>query len=177
MVDYNRAWPQGINYYPNSQTEIHTALDDVAFLSAYHYYHSMLDYFLSRAAQNFGIERVLLIDIHGFKNQPPYAPAGGYDMILGTANKKNIPHGDVDDRLARCMTSLGYSVFLPEVAAVDAKEDCFVANYITQHHSTRHRINAIQIEIASRFRLPENREIRKKLSGDIAEFVRVNSVI
>src|SRR5262245_39176146 len=28
FVDYNRSWPEGINYYPLSKNEAHTALDD-----------------------------------------------------------------------------------------------------------------------------------------------------
>src|SRR4051812_38369752 len=32
LVDYNRAWPEGINYYPLTQKEVHSALDDERLL-------------------------------------------------------------------------------------------------------------------------------------------------
>ena len=49
FIDYNRAWPDGINYYPLTQKEAHTALDDVRLVSAYRAYHASIDRILKRS--------------------------------------------------------------------------------------------------------------------------------
>lgn len=172
LVDYNRAWPEGINYYPLTQKEIHTALDDVSLLQAYASYHAWIDRILKASIERFGREKTLLVDLHGFSKQPPYAPEGGYDLILGTGNRVSIPHGDIDRRFACHMADRGYKVFLPKNIGIGPVEDYYSADFTTRHHSEKHGVNVIQIEIASRFRAHGARELGQKLSRDFSEFIR-----
>ncbi len=174
LVDYNRAWPEGINYYPLTQKEVHTALDDVRLVQEYQHYHASIDRILDKSIKKFGRGKTLLIDLHGFSKQPPYAPEGGYDLILGTGNRISIPYGNIDEILAEHMISRGYKVFLPRDTSVGPVEDYYSADFTTRHHSEKHNINAIQIEIASRFRKQGARELGQKLSRDFAEFIREN---
>ncbi len=171
LVDYNRAWPKGINYYPLTQKEVHTALDDARLVLAYLHYHMTIDRLIKRSLRQFG-NKTLLIDLHGFKNSPPYSPEGGYDLILGTGNRITVPHGDVDKRLAEFMTERGYQVFLPTDITNGPQEDWYSADFITRRHSEKHRINAIQVEIASRFRESGAYALGARLSSDFAEFIR-----
>lgn len=171
LIDYNRAWPEGINYYPLTQKETHTALDDARLVKPYHHYHRTIDRLVSASIQKFGGNRVLLLDLHGFKNQPAYAPEGGFDLILGTGNRTSIHHGEVDVALAQFMTNRGYRVFLPQDTAVGPVEDSYSADYTTRHHSEKHAVNAIQIEIAARFREQNAYAMGRKLSNDLAEFI------
>ena len=170
FVDYNRAWPVGINYYPLTQKEVHTALVDERLVPTYEYYHASIDRILTSSIETFRKEHVLMIDLHGFSKQPPYAPEGGFDLIFGTGNRISIPHGDIDRRFATFMTNLGYKVFLPQDTTVGAIEDYYSADFTTRHHSEKHNVNVIQIEIASRFRMQGAQDIGKKLSADFAMF-------
>lgn len=169
FVDYNRSWPQAINYYPLSQKEAHTALDDESLAGAYYSYHNTIDRLIRRSIDTFGKENTLLLDLHGFKKQPP---AAQFDLILGTGNRTSIPHGDVDRRFAEFMRSRSYRVFLPEAIPVGPEEDYYSAEFTTRHHTEKHGINVIQIEIAAWFRTRENAPLGIKLAADIAEFLR-----
>ncbi len=171
FIDYNRAWPEGINYYPLTQKEVHTALDDNRLSSAYAAYHASIDRMIANSISCFGKQRSLLIDLHGFKKQPPYAPPQGFDLILGTGNRASIPHGDVDRRFAQFMRERGYVVFLPEMSGVGEEEDYYSADFTTRHHSEKHGINVIQVEIAFRFRERGAQSLGKTLSVDIATFL------
>lgn len=174
FVDYNRAWPEGINYYPKTQKDVHTALDDSRLIDAYYYYHQTIDEMVDKAKKNFSRDKILLIDMHGFSRQPQYAPQGGFDLILGTGNRVTIPHGDVDVRLADFMSAKNYEVFLPKHSCIGPEEDSYSADYTTRHHSEKHNINVIQVEIASRFRAKDAGSIGLKLSVDFAEFLTNN---
>jgi len=171
LVDYNRAWPEGINYYPLTQKEVHTALDDERLVEPYQQYHHTIDRLVRKSINLFGKEKTLLIDLHGFAKQPPYAPEGGFDLIFGTGNRVTIPYGDVDVRLAQHMIGRGYRVFLPKPESLGEIEDYYSADFTTRHHSEKHNINVIQIEIASRFRSLGSRDIGQKLSRDFADFI------
>lgn len=174
FVDYNRAWPEGINYYPLAQKEVHTAFDDARLVSAYRYYHSSLEQFLESSVKVFTKQEVLLIDLHGFAKQPPYAPKNGFDLILGTGNRITVPNGYVDQNFEGFMRKKGYKVFLPTTLNVGPVEDYYSADFITRHYSEKFNINVLQIEIASRFRKKEGKELGQKLSADIAEFLKLH---
>jgi N-formylglutamate amidohydrolase len=171
FVDYNRSWPDPINYYPKTQKEVHTALDDVRLSRFYRYYHESISGMLGKSIDQFGKENVLLIDLHGFAKQPPYAPSQGYDLILGTGNRITIPHGDVDVQFAQYMCEIGYTVFLPQELSIGSEEDYYSADFTTRYHSETLNINVLQIEIASRFRKMESFEVGRKLAIDIAGFL------
>jgi N-formylglutamate amidohydrolase len=177
FVDYNRSWPEPINYYPKTQKEVHTALDDERLSHLYIYYHDSISRILKGSINQFGKENVLLIDLHGFSKQPPYSPSVGFDLIIGTGNRATVPHGDIDIRFAQYMSKLGYSVFLPKELSLGLEEDYYSADFTTRHHSESLNINVLQIEIASKFRKKEGECIGKKLSADIAEFLRLNYTI
>lgn len=171
FVDYNRSWPNPINYYPKTQKEVHTALDDERLSAFYRYYHDSISRMLRKSIDRFGRESVLLIDLHGFAKQPPYAPAEGYDLILGTGNRITVPCGNIDVQFAQYMCALGYTVFLPKELSLGSEEDYYSADFTTRHHSEKLNINVLQIEIASRFRKKESLEIGRKLAIDIAGFL------
>ena len=175
LVDYARAWPVGINYYPLKQKEVHTALDDERLLPTYRRYHSELCRLIESNIATFGKEHCLLIDLHGFSKQPPYAPVGGFDLILGTGNRVSIPHGKTDIDFGNFMSGLGYKVFVPQSLTVGEEEDYYSADFTTRHYSDKYKINAIQIETSSRFRVEAVSGVAEKLSADIAEFLKVNS--
>ena len=177
LIDYNRAWPKGINYYPRTQKEVHTALDDAKLLNAYEYYHSSIDRILKESTTRFGREHVLLLDVHGFEKQPSYAPASGLDLILGTGNRASVPHGNIDEKLAHYMTERGYNVFLPEDMSIGPEEDWYSADFTTRHHSEKRGINVIQIEIASRFRIRGENQAGQKLSIALANFIKSNCLV
>ena len=67
----------------------------------------------------------------------------------------------------------GYSVFIPTVNPVDGKtDDCFAGDFTTRHHSRTSEVNAIQIEVANRFREGEDAKILgPKLVKDLSDFV------
>lgn len=171
FVDYNRAYPIPINYYPLTQKEVHTALDDERLLLIYDYYHSSLGSLIESAMKDFG-KAILLIDLHGFSKQPSYAPQGGFDLILGTGNRITVPHCDIDKKFSEFMINLGYKIFLPQSVTIGPVEDYYSADFITRHYSEKFNINVLQIEIASRFRNREGKELGRKLSSDIGSFLR-----
>ena len=70
------------------------------------------------------------------------------------------------------MIDLGYTVFLPQDTSMGSVEDYYSADYTTRHHSEKHNVNVIQIEIASRFRKKDARELGQKLSLDLAGFLK-----
>lgn len=173
MVDYNRAWPEGINYYPNSKERPETALDNPQYAFAYQYYHDWIAALLEESIHHYGQKRCLLIDLHGFSKQPPYAPEQGYDLILGTGNRQTILHENIDQQLGEFMRVRGYQVFVPrEESVVAGQEDRYNAGFTTHHYSERYRINAVQIETEMRFRrLEKGSEVGPKLSQDLALFL------
>ncbi len=173
FVDYNRAWPNPINYYPLTQKEVHTALDDNRLVMAYEYYHNSLASLIGTSISNFDRDKVLLLDLHGFAKQPPYAPEGGFDLILGTGNRITIPYGDVDIKFAEFMTGLGYKVFLPKSCMLGPVEDYYSADFTTRHYSEKFNVNVLQIEVAYRFRRKEGFEIGQKLSLAFSDFLKL----
>ena len=120
FIDYNRSWPVGINYYPKTQKEVHTALDDTKLVKLYKHYHSEIDRLVRKSKQMHG-KNCLLLDLHGFSKQPPYSPNEGFDLIFGTGNRLTIHYGDIDIRLASFMKTCGYEVFYPKKQALDRK--------------------------------------------------------
>ena len=148
-----------------------TAFDDPGLARVYWYYHEQIDYLLSRSVCAHGKEKILFIDMHGFGKQPVFAPEGGYDLILGTANRTTIAHREVDREFAQFMIVRGYRVFLPTETPVSATGDPYSAGHITRLYGKKHAVNAMQIEISSDFRQREATSRGKKLSADMADFL------
>lgn len=174
FVDYNRSWPSAINYYPLTQPDAQTALNDARLSGAYNIYHESVRSLLAEGVDNFGNDGCLLIDMHGFSHQPVYAPKpDGYDLILGTGNRQTIYYGEVDLAIGSFFQSRGYSVFIPQEETLGGQiEDVYSADFTTRHHSETMNINAIQVEIASRFRDSQSGKILgPKLSADLAQFL------
>lgn len=164
-VDYNRAWPDGVNYDdPKDNGRASTALDDPQLYPIYETYHSLIASCIRDAIESWGARRCLLIDCHGFSKQP----AGKrFDVILGTGHRATVS-SDIDQRLASHLSERGYSVFLPVEDA--SQRDFYSADYTTWHYSQRFGIDAIQVEIANWFRTAEGVEQGKKLATDFANF-------
>jgi len=167
FIDYNRSL-EGINYYPLSQTEVQTALEDSHRLQQfYDHYHQEITNLINRAIEIYGQNGCLLIDLHGFAKQPPH---GEYDLIFGTGNRITI-RSEVDRDMAKFLSSRDYKVFLPADESIGPSEDSYSADFTTRHYAEKFGIDAIQIEVAKKFRVREGEEIGQRLSADLAEFL------
>ena len=171
VVDLNRSWPEERSYYNNEPPQ--TALENLRYANVYKNYYSELFRLLNRGIESYDEENILMIDLHGFGSQPKYAPEGGYDLILGTGNRKTIFYDDIDLKMGRFFSELGYKVFVPaDKAGEDRLEDVYSAEHITRSFAELLKINVIQIEVAKKFRdKKEGRHIGPKLSRDILEFL------
>jgi len=167
-ADANRALRGEPNTDPDTRGQI--ALEDNRLITLYRHYRAQLCRLVERSIETFGREQVLFIDLHGFGRQPLKAPPGGYDLILGTAYRTTIPYGDVDLVLGTFAEERGYTVFIPNSSPSFLGGDPYSAGHTTRWFAQRYKINAIQVEIAHKFRLKENTELGKKLALDIAEF-------
>lgn len=167
-VDGNREMPTESNLDPDTRGQ--TALDDPLLASVYRTYHGEISRLIERSIAAYGVENLLFIDLHGFGLQPKIAPARGYDLILGTANRATIHHGEADRELARFMEGRGYSVFLPAEQPVTPRGDPFSAGHTTRWYAKRYGVNAIQIETFSIFRRRESQSRGEKLASDLSEF-------
>lgn len=173
-IDYNRSWPDPVNYYPETQPEVDVALDDDRLSWLYQTYHRSIDNLIGEAVDNFGHDGSLLVDLHGFSVQPPDAPKpNGYDLILGTGNRQSILFGDVDVAMGIFFRRRGYSLFVPESTSTGGEvEGIYSADFTTRHHSETMNVNTIQIEIASKFRDSQTGgTLGPKLANDFAEFL------
>lgn len=165
FIDYNRS-PEGINYYPFSQKEAETAFDDTRLRHIYNHYHQAVAKLLTKAIRTYGQERCLLVDFHGFTKQPLH---GEYDLILGTGNRTTV-NSSIDQALADFLSDRSYQVFLPVEETIGPKEDLYSADFTVRHYAEKFGIDAIQIEVAKKFRVLGKKEIGQKLSADMAEF-------
>lgn len=136
----------------------------------YQKYHQKITELLETAIDKHSRENCLLIDLHGFSSQPPYAPAEGYDLILGTNNRTTIKFGNIDQELAGFMEGLGYRIFLPREKPISQGADKYNGGFTTYHYSAHFGINTIQIEVARRFRIKEGADKGQKMALNLAEF-------
>lgn len=92
-------------------------------------FHNEISQRLARSAEKHGCE-TLLLDFHGFVNQPEYAPKpGGYDVIMGTANRCTVLYrrtkydrrANIDYALRDSFQTRGLSVFCPEEEPIQEK--------------------------------------------------------
>jgi N-formylglutamate amidohydrolase len=163
-VDYNRAVieVEGLDG---------CAYEDDRLASLYEAYHVALTRLIDRVRTEYGTSSVTLLDLHGFSFQPEYAPEGGYDLILGTKNRRTV-HGEIDRKLAALLIAKGYQVFLPEETPTNMDQaDVYDAGYITQLYGSL-GVSAIQIEIAVKYRKKSGIELGKKLAFDLADTLR-----
>lgn len=159
-----------------------TGFDDPNLAIVYDQYHDALERLIDRSVHEYGAENILLLDMHGFSKQPPFIHDGGgvdsyssFDLILGTASRTSINHGDIDRQFASFMAKKNYAVFLPEEKPILAGGDPYSAGHITRLYAKKYGINAMQIEISSAFRRVDIRKDARergiKLAKDIAEFL------
>lgn len=167
-VDGNREMSRMDNV--DSETLGQTALDDFRLTSVYDHYHGEIARLIRRSIDAFGVDEVLLIDMHGFGKQPDIAPEGGFDLILGTANRATVPHGDIDKQLAYHLHGKGHETFLPDLEPVRSQGDPYSAGHTTRYYAREYGINAIQIETCLKFRSRDGEEHGKRLAQDLAEF-------
>jgi N-formylglutamate amidohydrolase len=112
----------------------------------------------------------LLLDFHGFSSEPDHDE---YDIVLGTDNRSTV-FSEVDRQLFEFLESRGYRILLSSKKKIKEDENRYNGGFTICHHSHEFGINAIQIEIARHFRTKEGEKRGKKLSYDLAEFVREN---
>jgi N-formylglutamate amidohydrolase len=167
-IDGNREAPTGTNLDPDTLGQ--TAFDDPQLAATYWHYHGKLGRLVERSITAYGAEQVLFIDLHGFGKQPSFAPAGGYGLIFGTANRSTIHHGVVDREFAEFMEVRNHAVFLPGEVPIRPEGDPYSAGHTTRWYANRYGINAIQIETCPAYRRREGELQGKKLAADLAEF-------
>jgi N-formylglutamate amidohydrolase len=161
LIDYNRS-----SYDANGP-----ALNDQQLQHFYSNYHGIIEVFIERAMKVYGSNRCLLLDMHGFKKQP--FKGVNYDIILGTNHRKTIRFGiDVDKQLAFFLKRRGYSVYSPTEKKVRGEK--YTGAFTVTHYAEKYRINAIQIEIARKFRTKAGRDLGIKLSEDLTDFIDSN---
>lgn len=168
-VDANREMVMEPNLDPDTRGQ--TAFDDALLCSIYENYRHQLCRLVECSIEVYGSDGVLFLDLHGFCKQPAIAPLEGYDLILGTANRKTIHHGEVDRHFAEWMRTSGHNVFLPEEHPVVPQGDPFSAGHITRWYAEKYGINAMQIEIFSSFRGREDKEKGERLAYEVASFL------
>jgi N-formylglutamate amidohydrolase len=172
FIDANREAAGGPNF--DDETLGQTAYDAPELSSVYETYHGEIARLIGRSCRRFGSEKILFVDMHGFGVQPERLAPRTYDLILGTASRTTISHGSVDRSFAGYMRERGYTVFLPEEQPVCSEGDPYSAGHTTRFYSRRFGVNAIQIEIARRFRVREGEADGKRLAADMAEFFIAN---
>lgn len=131
-------------------------------------FHAAIDGLIEESVAAYG-HMPVLIDLHGFADQPRYASKPhGYDAILGTGNGTTIRRGDFDRKIANRLEQAGFCVFCPgtETAIPDGTPDCYNGGYLVRRAAkSNHGLDAaIQIEIAPylRKRMPEETSDNEK---------------
>lgn len=160
-IDYNR--------------ETGEAYEMPQFAASHAQYHGAIFVHVRQMQQWFDTKELLVLDVHGFSNQPVYAPRDGYDIVLGTGNRSTIVRDEPDRLLAAHLSTCGYEVFLPEAGIQNPRRgeiDCLNGGYTVRHVASNLGVNAIQIEIARRFRGHDSAAIGTKLSTDLAAFLK-----
>jgi len=170
-VDANRALQSSDNLDPD--TVGYTALTDKNLVQVYEHYHEESGRLISRAIAAHGVQNVLFVDLHGFARHPEFGPPEGYDLILGTANRTTIPYKNVDQAFAAFLEQCGYTVFLPSEKP-RPEGDPYSAGQTTRRYAKQYGVNAMQVEIARKFRGRDDRAKGEKLARDIAKFFAEN---
>lgn len=165
------------SFFPRELIDCNRSLDDVispattdnqGLQQIYSNYHNAIKNFIESALKVYEIDDCLLLDVHGFIVQP-FANEY-YDIILGTAHRKTIRSGsDIDNILASFLRHCGYKVYVPTENEVPNEKYC--GAFTIQHYNSECKINAIQIEIADKFRTEEGKKMGIKLSRDLAGFI------
>ncbi len=145
------------------------------FAASHAQYHGTIFAQVRQMQQWFDTKELLVLDVHGFSNQPSYAPRGGYDIVLGTGNRRAVVHGEPDRALAEHLRACGYEVFLPEITVQNPRPghiDYLNGGYTVRRIAREFGVSAIQIEIARRFRRRDAAAVGTKLSADLAAFLK-----
>ncbi len=166
ICDYNRAEPPGVCYDFYGSREPDAAYESPAVAVLWRAYHEAISRRLT-LARRAGL-RPLLLDMHGFGRPAPY---GEFDLILGTGNRASVG-SDVDLRLGEHLSRAGYRVFVPkERPRVPGVDDYLDAEHTVRWHAVSDGVDAIQIELSRRFRVPEAGAEGRRLSACLAEFL------
>lgn len=160
--------PRGYVDYNREEVD---ALESPQFQVSYQSYHGRIFHALRQMQHRFGTESILLLDMHGFGLQSLHAPRDAYDVIFGTGNRSTITHGEPDRELARFLEERGYTVFLPEREVQRLPYDPLNGGFTVRSFAKQLGVNAIQLEIAQRFRHRNAAMLGTKLSQDIAAFL------
>jgi len=162
-------------WYVDYNRDAAEAFESPHFAASHAQYHGAIFAQVKQVLRWFGAQELVAFDVHGFSNQPPYAPRSGYDIVLGTGNRSTILHGNPDRALAEHLRACGYEVFLPEVAVQNPRAghiDYLNGGYTVHRIAREFGVNAIQIEIARRFRRRDAAAIGTRLSADLAAFLK-----
>lgn len=150
-------------------TERGHAFVDPTLEPLYDAYHQKIEKTLLCADGNI-LQSALLIDLHGFTNQPTY---GEYDCILGTAHRNTLKKGSVADiRLAHFLEGYDMRTFLPGELPLTAQgSDRYNGGATVRMHGGKNKHTAIQIETHKKFR-GDDPEPRNRLVTALEEFIQ-----
>lgn len=158
------------HYLDYNRSEVN-AFESPQFQLSYQAYHGRIFHELRQMQNRFGSEELLLIDLHGFGTQPSCAPRDGFDLVFGTGNRSTIPYGEPDREFAEFLEARGYTVFLPTNQAQRQPHDPLNGGFTVRSFARELGVNAIQIEIAPRFRQHNSAMLGTRLSNDLATFL------
>jgi len=173
FVDYNRRCPRVREDELQNLEE--PDINIIIGQQLWENYHSKLKSAIERSTitteqASFPVIRPLLLDLHGFVEQPSY---GEYDLIFGTHNGQTISYS-IDARFAAYLLDLGYRVFLPKRKSWYnmrvGENDKYPGGEIILNCHRMTTAPCIQIEIHQSFRTRENQSKGIKLAKDIAGF-------
>lgn len=156
FVDYNRFTKK-------------VAYSDKGMKLFYDEYHKSIDKIIKKLLVKH--KNAILFDFHGFDGS---SPKRKLDIILST-NKQSSPNNI--DRLLYSKLSEKYKIFCAGISGSPREKEIFVGDTTNFHYYKKYGIDALLVEISSRFRSLEfsskERKEGKILSNDFAKFFKM----
>lgn len=141
------------------------AIADDRLGRTYDRYHAEMAGIVERCKSVYG--KCLLLDLHGF-NQDAHPGMEETDIILGVGPAKG-PQSRASHMLAQFLEASGYRVILADDKTFNGM---FSGRYNTLEYSERYACDAVLVEIGSAYRAKTTNEPGRKLSADLATYIR-----
>lgn len=149
LCDYNRP----IHAAPKNR-----AVADKKLVTFYESYHTCVWELLDQAARRYG--KCYHLDLHGFD---PERSGLAYDLVLGSHNGRTTLR-EIDEKALYFFKNAGYKTKLAKIG------EKFSGGYSITQWMDR-GINALQLEISSRFRKMDSTHEGKKFAQDLRKFI------
>ena len=166
FLDPTRVRPGDASLNSGASSEV--AYEDLRMGPILDGYIGGIEALLGRSVDARGNTAVCLVDMHGFNRKTHQL---SYDIVLGTANRRTVPHGSIDRDFAGAMRARGYDLFLPEAHSIGSGLDPYNGGHFVRWVFQQWCVNVIQMEIASewRFGTEFTQERQVRLVNDMAE--------